>query len=252
MVYIVCVIHLLYWTNLFQDEITKSFFLVEMPIIFFVVGISYSYSKTKDNYLKYLKGRFLRLLPPYCIFVMVMTAIFFVYNILIANRFDIFSVEYLKKSLLFDFPYSSAIWFVKVYILTILLAPLIKFFADRINVNIVFLITLGALFFIPEAYIRKYILYGFFFLLGYIYKRYEASNVSLISWYWIIFFVSVAIVSYCAYSDFSFNMQFNKNNSIILCFQFPQYGLFHFCIFCFLTLYLLCYSKVLNVNAFVY
>ena len=168
MMYIVCVIHLLYWTNFFPYPITKSLFLFEMPMIFFISGVSYVYSKTKSSYFSYWIGRLKRVVSPYYFFVLVLWLILLTYNILIKDSFDL-SLKFWIDSLLLNFPYSSAIWFIKVYLIILLLAPLLMCFYKKIKnitcILLAFLLLLWVLQFYGLPY-RNIVCYSFFFILG--------------------------------------------------------------------------------------
>ena len=69
-------IHCLYWLYLFHNanSITyiKSFFLIEMPLLFFITGASNSMGR-KKSLLTFYISRFQRILIPYWIYCIICT-----------------------------------------------------------------------------------------------------------------------------------------------------------------------------------
>lgn len=67
MIYVTCFVHLMYWEGvsmgIFESE-RVSFILFEMPVIFYIVGASYSLSRKKP-YWEYIRSRVKRVVIPY-------------------------------------------------------------------------------------------------------------------------------------------------------------------------------------------
>ena len=66
MVYIVCVIHVVYWFGVF-DEPVRSILLFEMPVIFFISGASYGVKHRIREVRSIVKNRVKRVLLPFYI-----------------------------------------------------------------------------------------------------------------------------------------------------------------------------------------
>ncbi len=71
MIYIVCVIHVLYWLQI-GGEPLKSLALFEMPVIFFISGAALSLSKPKRSLWRTVWNRLRRVLFPYYVYACMM------------------------------------------------------------------------------------------------------------------------------------------------------------------------------------
>jgi hypothetical protein len=91
MLYIISIIHGLYWLQLLpKPEIMRSFLLFEMPLIFIISGYAFnlaeSYKKKAESpitvklYLKFILTRSLRILLPYFAYAIPCIIIIFVYS----------------------------------------------------------------------------------------------------------------------------------------------------------------------------
>ena len=67
--YIVCVIHTIYWNSLFND-ILQSLILFEMPVIFFIAGASQYVANKNYSTIENIKNRAKRILLPYYVFLL--------------------------------------------------------------------------------------------------------------------------------------------------------------------------------------
>lgn len=112
MIYILCVIHVVYWLWIGSEPL-KSILLIEMPIIFFISGAAARLSY-KDNrkFGDVLLSRFKRVLVPYYIYALVVFLIFLCLSILPIGYFEKF--HHLQDynisdiiSILLSFKYSS-------------------------------------------------------------------------------------------------------------------------------------------------
>ena len=70
MIYIVCVIHVMYWLHL-GNEPFMSLALVEMPLIFFISGAAMAKSKSRRKILQTLWNRMKRVVFPFYIYALV-------------------------------------------------------------------------------------------------------------------------------------------------------------------------------------
>lgn len=74
MIYVVCVIHMLYWLKI-GTEPFMSLTLVEMPLIFFISGASLSVSKNNKDFFTVCINRIKRVIIPYYIYAFVMVLV---------------------------------------------------------------------------------------------------------------------------------------------------------------------------------
>ena len=124
MIYIVCVIHVLYWLNIGSDTI-KSISLIEMPVIFFIAGGAASCTVNRQKTFKEIViSRFNRVIAPFYVYAFVSVALIatvsFIpvldklgYNILRYNFSSIVSIL-----LCLDIPQvpnTSHLWFIVPY-----------------------------------------------------------------------------------------------------------------------------------------
>ncbi|MGP1608684.1 MAG: acyltransferase family protein [Clostridium sp.] len=133
--YIILVIHFLFWLGFGSKMEYSTICLVEMFVVFFLMGTSLKYEK-EVTYLQYLKKKFNRVYVPYLIF-----AIFSVILILIGTKYNLIPVRYnvLSTSVLegifnplsqkFNFYHFSYIyyqvWFIPVFIMLTLYMPIL-------------------------------------------------------------------------------------------------------------------------------
>lgn len=100
MIYVVCVIHVLYWLKL-GCEPWISVILFEMPVIFFVSGASLSFNKNPRSVLSTLKSRFLRVMLPYYIYAIMMVLVVVVVSVICKLWYSeiehVFGSEVLRK-----------------------------------------------------------------------------------------------------------------------------------------------------------
>ncbi|MGL4998539.1 MAG: acyltransferase family protein [Cetobacterium sp.] len=217
MIYIVGVIHTLYWSGLVQYKF-KSLFLIEMIFIFFIMGASFSYSP-KIFSIKYFLTRFFRCMTP-----------FWIYNIftfilhLFSNKIDNFDMINILKNILDPrmsynkIPFLNwHIWFIPVYILMIPIIPEIyKIYEskkeERYSVFFVPII-LGISIFLLDVfklgnyYLRNLLFYSIFVYFGFFYKEWQTKN-NIKKHYSSIFICGILLV--LLYKQYGIDMQKNK------------------------------------------
>lgn len=143
MIYITCFIHNIYGvTNAYS--VVTSYFLIEMPLIFFVSGAAHSLARPRP-YLPYLWGRVKRIVFPYYILVCFVTLYHlivdcgvggeapadFLYGFLHNGYYNIFTGR------LYEF---NALWFVPVYLVVAALLPVmdvVKNTSGRVCLSVV-------------------------------------------------------------------------------------------------------------------
>jgi peptidoglycan/LPS O-acetylase OafA/YrhL len=123
----VVLVHCLYWLDFFSWQ--KSFFLIEMPLLFFISGAGNRMSRKKSLRIFYLT-RFQRILIPYWIYAVICIAFISLVNIpetiksfvkLVYSWINPFSFH------ISSIPYLNyALWFVPVYLLVMLIFPLFE------------------------------------------------------------------------------------------------------------------------------
>ncbi|NEW07089.1 acyltransferase [Paenibacillus sp. SYP-B3998] len=226
----IMLVHCLYWMGLFASEnVIISFFLIEMPIIFFITGASNSLAKPKTLVHFYI-SRFKRIILPYWIYSCIAI-------VLIASASIFFKQENHLVILDWFFPHSYGLWsnwpyiawhlwFIPVYIMIIALYPFLKRIYDYLPSYTKFLPLVLAIIILfcfidnkPYSIYVKYLLvYGFFTYLGLFYPdfkeqknlKYTAGVIGIISF--VICFLLVKS------PDYPLNMQYNKfpPNSLFL------------------------------------
>ncbi len=134
MVYIVGVIHVLYWLHLY-NSVWKSYLLIEMPIVFYIVGASYKYSRPV-GYIRYLLTRCSRMLLPYWVYCMISLLLIFIAGYFRPSWDLEHALSYTFSHWFNPFghhpsnlPYLSwHLWFVPVYLLVIMFIPALSWF----------------------------------------------------------------------------------------------------------------------------
>lgn len=146
--YIILVIHFLFWLGFGTKMEYSTICLVEMFVVFFLMGTSLKYEK-EVSYPQYLKKKFKRVYVPYLIF-----AVFSVILILLGTKYNLIQAKHnvLSTSVLeavfnplsqkFNFYHFSyiyyQIWFIPVFIMLTLYMPILTKLMKK-NVIITFL-----------------------------------------------------------------------------------------------------------------
>lgn len=92
MIYIICWIHVLYWLNIPCEH--KSYFLVEMPIIFFIAGASSRLARPK-RFREIVINRFKRVFLPYYKHAIISTLLFGLYDAIVKQNLLILDLKQL-------------------------------------------------------------------------------------------------------------------------------------------------------------
>lgn len=118
MVYIVCIVHSLYWLGI-GGEPLKSFALIEMPIIFFIAGASQRYSRKSDGIVAAVKNRFLRVAFPYYVYAAVSVAIVIAIGLLKGEAVAFTTKSIVKIVVMYNIdgvPFPFHLWFIIPYL----------------------------------------------------------------------------------------------------------------------------------------
>lgn len=231
MIYILSVVHLIYWLRIeFIAPYIKGLFLIEMPIVFYVSGWAFSIS-SKKIYLKYLANRLKRILTPYYIFVLLISLLLIVLSFFTSIEYvnQVYTKKYWIDSFLLSSPSSSAIWFVKIYLIISLLAPLI--YQLRNHLKFCFFFTLFALFIARYYGLPNYLYYifcyGFFFLAGICHKK-ILSAISIKTKFFYSSISLLIILFLLFFCDYDIDMQSNKFPPSLLFFSYNVFFLLIF------------------------
>ncbi len=181
MMYIVCIIHLVYWLGI-GNEPLKSLILIEMPVIFFISGASLSLKKSNKTFIETLKNRAKRVLLPYYIYATIMV-LFVVTMTLFTKRqgYDITSytlkdiTDILLGNEIPQSPYSWHLWFVMPYMILSCIFVLHQKALAKVKhtpyliANIIAFILIQHLS--KDELLRHIFCYNIFMLAGYCYYR---------------------------------------------------------------------------------
>lgn len=234
LLYIVCIIHGLFWLNLLPQW-ASSWLLFEMPAIFIVSGYAYALFENSNGnsralnakaYLLFLGTRFTRILVPYAVYAMIcITALYFLS--LVGRGTDCIASE-LIVAWMNPFNYgqdcsvgrlNSHLWFIPTYLLVMAAMPLVTTFKLFKNTNFIVLVIVVALseyaiskaHFPGEEIFKEVVFYLTFSLLGYYMARtgeyFRHVNYGLVAGVAVVLLSLILIVN----GDWhSMNMQVNK------------------------------------------
>lgn len=124
MIYIICVIHIVYWLGI-GDEPIKSLILFEMPVIFFISGASFSLQSKDRDFKTTLISRFKRVVMPYYVYAIIVLVISITCLLIgttwMGYELPTISFKQVLNMLLCGgvdgFPFNSHMWFIKPYFL---------------------------------------------------------------------------------------------------------------------------------------
>lgn len=231
----VLVVHVLYWGNFFNNDyinLLKSFCLFEMPLFFFVTGASNTLSKSEDKYFAFVYKRFKRVLIPYWFFAVICASLTIIFpgpikeiNFIVVLKIFVswlIPVDWQITAI----PYLTwALWFIPVYLCTILIIPLLKKIKKSNNQVIVSTGFISLFVFsclCKLGWIQNVIFYAIWTYIGLFYKELtlffkkenSSKQIKLISIIGIILMVVLYIVGY------SLDMQYNKFPPNLMFFSF--------------------------------
>lgn len=186
MIYIVCVIHILYLFEI-NNETIKSLALFEMPMIFFIAGASQSY-KNKYTFHQVLSSRIKRTIVPYYIFIFFLFIFLYICTLLgttflgqTINIIELSSGDIIK--VLFTggckkIPYFGYTWFILCYLIISCSLPLQKKLIEKMPAYMYVFIMLAAFALCcilkiktPKETLERVLCYNFFYILGFLYYK---------------------------------------------------------------------------------
>ena len=219
MIYIVCVVHVMFWLN-FRKEPFLSICLFEMPVIFYISGGSYSLSLNQRNFIEILGNRIKRVILPFLIYALTSTIFFILIQFVFPNDPYSYTLNNFIKLLLTEtvpeLPFVRHLWFVLPYMVVICLlgfeVRIIENLGGTIFLTICILcFSLSTYLFVSNGLILKEVLlYNIFCLAGYLtYKK--PQFISKNRMYFILIFLgSLLILSYVIYERKFCPMQSHK------------------------------------------
>lgn len=246
-------IHTVYWNDLFSSNgiIIRSFFLIEMPLMFFVTGAS-NMKSSITNYGQFVIKRLKRIIIPYWVYALVVCII----NVDKGVDYDGMLVDF------FTFKGAGygctcwALWFIPTYIQIIILYPLMKkyfLYSKKTMFKILpFLLSILMVFVLSfdNSFVemRKVFLYGGFTYLGCFYddlKKYEKKyNMGIIACVAVL-----CIMILYKNNIYGLNMQDNKGMVNLMFYLFAIMSMCIFYIFwekLYGLIEVLCKNKILN------
>ncbi len=186
MIYIVCVIHIMYLLQIGEEPV-KSVLLFEMPVIFFIAGASQSYKK-EHSFKDTLINRARRVLVPYYIFLAVLFVWFSACTLLHATfhgrEIDMtaLTTAEITKMLMtggcVDIPFLGYTWFILCYFLISCSLPLQKKLIDKMPAWL-YMLSISGIYILwsllgmhsPENIVEECLCYNLFYILGFLYYR---------------------------------------------------------------------------------
>lgn len=226
--------HCCYWTGIYSTgevSIVKSLIVLgfAMPLFFVITGAS-NFLSSKNNIMDFYKSRLQRIIVPYWIYAVVCIVISYYY---LRNNIDIFQmIGYwiipINKQIVFNPLLGGALWFIPIYLFTMILFPLLKkyykFYCKKSTILLtlaIFLMTIMILSYIninnTESnyiyfyYIKMVVFYMLFIYIGIVYI--DRLKTLYIKKRWLI----IVIIGFLLIDKFlinlgmgSWNMQINK------------------------------------------
>lgn len=188
MLYMVCIIHVLYWLMNAGEPVLTFVLWFEMPIIFFVSGAAQSVSPGRHGLLGTVINRLKRVVVPYYIYALVslIVGVGLTWAVKdIANvGFRPFHIsEYGWKDVVDillclnipGLPYMAHLWFIPPYLIISCSFPLQKKLMERVN-RYVYMAACVILFLIAQAFtdvslLREVLCYNVFVVAGYLFYK---------------------------------------------------------------------------------
>ena len=178
MIYIVCIIHGMYWYGS-GNSFLRSALLFEMPIIFYISGASYSLTQPKRT-IETIIDRFKRIYLPYYIYVIIWLSCLLIFGYID----NLTQGHYYKTIIGHSFeqaPAQSHIWFIIPYMIISCSLPIQNVLLNKISPIIYLIISAGVFLFACTLSLHSILLhvfcYNFFFILGYVsYRRWNINR----------------------------------------------------------------------------
>jgi surface polysaccharide O-acyltransferase-like enzyme len=251
MLYVVAVIHGMYWLNSAPSNL-GSLLLFEMPVIFFISGISFYYQINLDKfkktvgfgefYYKLINGRIKKLLVPYFGYALCCIALVW----LSSKDIDRNEVSFFSVAIAWLNPFqiganysigmlNGHLWFLPIFLTVCILLPVITKLPSFSNKTVLFAIFVAITL---HFYLSKYVANSapffttvFFYLIFTVYGYYFKKN--SINAHQLIFTAAVlclVVIYFTEHDKDTFNMQKNKfpPNYIFLLYSFACLSAFIF------------------------
>lgn len=239
MLYIPCVIHVMYWLG-DGSEPFMSLLLVEMPLIFFVAGASLSVSRSRRGLLETVINRFKRVVVPYYIYAAVLLCLGIIATTafkamgqshLFALDLSQYGIKDVASILLChdipQFPFIWHLWFIPIYLILSCTFPLQVRLMEKtgkwIYITACALLFCATLFFKDFALVKQVLCYNIFMVAGYLfYKKTKPATTALtgaIALAIVLVGVFIAGVPFCPMQGHKFppDWLFVAYNVFVLC-----------------------------------
>lgn len=179
-IYVVCVIHVLYWLGIGQEPLI-SLILFEMPVIFFVSGASLSFHRKPRPVISTIKSRFYRVLLPYYIYAVAMVLVVTFLSLINSWNCDISQYtradvwQILSATDIPQSPFSWHLWFILPYLILSCTFDIQKRILLKVNPG-GYLLACVILFIVVNTFpisdiIRNVCFYNIFMVMGYCYYK---------------------------------------------------------------------------------
>lgn len=207
MIYITCFIHNIYGVTNAYSVIT-SYFLIEMPLIFFIAGAAHSLARPRP-YLPYLWGRVKRIVFPYYILVCFVVLYHLMVDCLVGGEAltdlvrNFFQNGYYNifTGKLYEF---NALWFVPVYLVIAALFPFMDVIRKHLKSVWAYMLLIASIV-VVACYPNAILCYAIFAFAGLYYKERPLVN------RWVVAAIAFLAIVYCVGSHgYPMDMQLNK------------------------------------------
>lgn len=184
MIYVPCVIHVLYWLDK-GSSIINSLALFEMPVIFYISGATMYITGKKRGFIELLSNRAKRVLLPYYFFIFgcltyIIVSLLIAPNLVQNGKYSIIKI-FLAQDRSLPVPFMIHLWFILPYLIVSCSFAIQQKWANKLN-RWKYMVILLVLCCLSTALtpinptiakpIREAIFYNFFFMAGYLfYKR---------------------------------------------------------------------------------
>ncbi|MEG1010059.1 MAG: acyltransferase [Clostridia bacterium] len=215
----VIVVHVVFWLPFFRNgtiSTLKSLILFEMPLFFFISGASITLSKQK-KFSTFLISKFKRIIIPYWIYIIVCLSL----DILLGLYDNFYQLSFIipyKVPTLFGPFLTSALWFIRPFLLVILSSHFLYKYFNMCETNIkkvlplcllVILIILIDVSNLSCPIFKCFILFQIFTYLGFFYRIIE-NNIKNKQLYIILSAFLITLVLLVKSPFYILDMQFNK------------------------------------------
>lgn len=182
MIYILCVIHVLYWCpNNFS--LLKSIALFEMPVIFFISGAAVQVKGgDKSGTWQIIKNRFKRVAMPYYIYAAISICVIAMASAVSFGEYDITQlsgrdfIDILLAKQISQIPFVKHLWFITPYMILLCTFHFQTKILDKMRYSVIYLLVAFLIFaattqISDSRFLRNCLCYNCFLIAGYLFYR---------------------------------------------------------------------------------